>query len=238
MFKVVSWGMGVQSTCFPFMMKDGLLERCDLVGVADTGSERLESLALIEVVRPMGEEMGIDVRIATSHLGKLHEYYQSKGAFPMIGAKHCTVKFKIRPLRRVIREYVGDGGGKPLAEVWLGITTDEDHRMHESDVKWVQNRYPLLELGWSRQDCVDYLASKGLEVRKSGCFMCPYQSGDEWMDIRENYPDLWNKSLDLEDAYFAERPERWKGLRYDGKKLRDDLESFAASKCSSGGCFI
>ena len=110
--------------------------------------------------------------------------------------------------------------------------------MHESDVKWVQNRYPLIELGWSRQDCVDYLNSKGLEVRKSGCFMCPYQGGDEWMDIRENHPELWNMSLDLEDAYFEQRSERWKGLRYDGKKLRDDLESFAASKCSSGGCFI
>lgn len=238
MFKVASIGLGVQSSCFPFMIQDGILEPCDLGAVADTGSERPESMALIDVLKPLFESMGIEFRIAKSHLGKLHEYYQSKGAITMIGAKHCTVKFKIRPLRRLIREYVGNSGGTQLAEVWLGITTDEDHRMHDSDVKWVQNRYPFIELGWSRQDCIDYLRSKNLEVRKSGCFMCPYQSGDEWVDIRENHPELWNLSLSLEDTYFSERPERWKGLRYDGKKLRDDLESFAASKCSSGGCFI
>lgn len=237
-FKVASWGMGVQSTCFPFMMQDGILEKCDLFGTSDTGSERPESLELIKLVKPMLDDMGIEFRIAKSHLGKLHEYYESRNAIPMIGAKHCTAKFKIRPLRRVIREYVGNGAGKKLAEVWLGITTDEDHRATESDVKWVQNRYPLLELGWSRQDCIDYLDTKGIQVRKSGCFMCPYQSGDEWLDIKNNFPDLWNKSLSLEDAYFSARPERWKGLRYDGKKLRDDLESFASTKCSSGGCFI
>ena len=237
-FQVASWGMGVQSTCFPYMVQDGLLEGFDLMAVSDTGSERPESLAMLEPMRRMVEGMGLEFRVAHSHLGKLHEYYQSKGAIPMIGAKHCTAKFKIRPIRRVIREYVGNGAGKQLAEVWLGITTDEKHRAGESDVKWITNRYPLLELGWSRQDCVDYLESKGVAVRKSGCFMCPYQNGDEWLDVRDNHPSLWQASLDLEDAYFTERPQRWKGLRYDGKRLRDDLESFASSKCDSGGCFI
>ena len=80
MLKVVSWGMGVQSTCFPYMMQDGLLDRCDLVAVGDTGSERPESLELIKVVKPMVEGMGIDFRIARSHLGKLHEYYEPSGS--------------------------------------------------------------------------------------------------------------------------------------------------------------
>jgi hypothetical protein len=100
------------------------------------------------------------------------------------------------------------------------------------------NRFPLLEKNLSRNDCLDYLKDNGLEVIKSGCFMCPYQSGDEWLDIRDNFPDLWNRALTLEDSYFEARPERWKGLRHDGKRLRDDLESFASSKCDSGGCFI
>ena len=238
-FKVLSYGGGVQSTAMILMIRDGVLPKPDLIVFADTGSERPETIALIEnVIRPIVVEMGIDFRIARSHLGALDEYYRNAGALPMIGMRHCTAKFKIRPIRKVIREYVGNVRGVKAAEAWLGITTDEAQREGESDVKWIANRYPLLEMNISRQDCIDYLDAQGFEVVKSGCFMCPYQSGDEWVSVRDNYPSLWNRSLSLEAAYFKKRPHRWKGLRYDGKRLTDNLDSFASSKCDSGGCFI
>ena len=138
----------------------------------------------------------------------------------------------------MIREYVGPGGGRPLAEVWLGITTDEEHRESESDVKWCVNKFPLLERGISRQDCMDLLETNGVEVVKSGCTMCPYQSGAEWLKMRTEHPDHWARALAMEDAYFTQRPNRWKGLRYDGKRLTDPLEEFAATKCDAGACFI
>lgn len=238
-FQVLSYGGGVQSTAMILMIRDGMLEKPDLIIFADTGSERPETLHLVEnIIQPIIKEMGIDFRIATSHLGRLDDYYREAAALPIIGTRHCTAKFKIRPIRRIIREYVGNGRGVALAQAWLGITTDEAHREGESDVKWVANRYPLLEMDISREDCVNYLAQRGFEVVKSGCFMCPYQSGDEWLSVREDYPDLWDRALAMEHAYFTARPQRWKGLRHDGKRLADDLESFAASKCENGGCFI
>jgi 3'-phosphoadenosine 5'-phosphosulfate sulfotransferase (PAPS reductase)/FAD synthetase len=239
MFRFLSYGGGVQSTAMLLMIRDGLLPKPDAVIFSDTGSERKETMELIESkVKPLCESMDLPFHIVESHLGRLDDYYRSRNAIPIIGTRHCTAKFKIRPIRRFVRTIVGNGRGKLLAECWLGITTDESHRESVSDVKWMANRFPLLEKNLSRNDCLDYLKDNGLEVIKSGCFMCPYQSGDEWLDIRDNFPDLWNRALTLEDSYFEARPERWKGLRHDGKRLRDDLESFASSKCDSGGCFI
>jgi len=238
-FRVLSLGGGVQSSAMIYMVEDGLIEKPDLVIFSDTGSEKPETIELIKnQLEPLLNKLGIEFRMARSHLGRLDEYYKSKSAIPMIGFRHCTAKFKIRPIRRVIREYVGNGKGKQLAEAWLGITTDEDQRAGKSEVKWIQNRFPLLEIGWSRQDCLDYLETKKVKVVKSGCFMCPYSSGAEWVNIKENYPDLWNRSLELEAAYFENRPHRTKGLRYDKLKLTDSLTKFGASKCDNGGCFI
>ena len=239
MFRFLSYGGGVQSTAMILMIKDGLIEKPDAIIFSDTGSERVETKELIEnQIEPLCRSLNVPFHTVTSHLGKLDEYYKSRNAIPIIGTRHCTQKFKIRPIRRFVRTIVGNGRGKLLAECMLGITTDESHRESESDVIWMRNSFPLLEMGISRQDCLDYLSNNGLQVIKSGCFMCPYQSGDEWLEIRESFPELWDRALTLEDSYFKARPERWKGLRYDGKRLRDDLESFASSKCDSGGCFI
>jgi len=221
------------------MIKNGDLPRPDLVIFSDTGAERPETMDLIaEHIIPLCTAMDLQFDIVRSHLGRLDEYYRSRGAIPMIGARHCTAKFKIRPIRRHIREIVGNARGKLLAEAWLGITTDEAHRESVSDVRWIQNRFPLLEREISRQDCLDYLDREGYNVIKSGCFMCPYQSSQEWLEVREAYPELWKRALALEDQYFAQRPERWKGLRHDSKRLRDHLDEFEMSKCDSGGCFI
>jgi len=239
MFTVLSYGGGVQSTAMLLMVRDGVLERPDIVIFADPGIERPETMEMIgSKVIPMLKEIGVEFRIVTSHLGRLDDYYREHAALPIIGTRHCTAKFKIRPIRKAIREYVGKGAGKPLAEVWLGITTDESQRESESDVKWCVNRFPLLEKGISRQDCIDLLELNGLDVVKSGCAMCPYQSGAEWLRVKTEHPDLWNRAITLEEAYFTARPHRWKGLRYDGKRLTDDLSTFAASKCDSGACFV
>ena len=239
-FKVLSLGGGVQSTAMLYLVQDGVLSKPDIVIFADTGSEMPETYKLInDVIKPLCRNINVNFEIVKSHLGhSLDEYYKSRSVIPVIGVSHCTAKFKIRPIRRKIREYVGNGRGKKLAECWLGITTDENQRESISDVKWVSNVFPLLELNYSRNDCINYLTSKGLKVEKSGCFMCPYNSSEKWVRVKNNYPELWKRALDLEDTYFENRPYRYKGLRDDGKKLRQPLTNFSKSKCDSGGCFI
>ena len=237
-YRFISCGGGVHSVVLIHKAIEGEL-KVDAIIMADPGIERPETIELIESkVKPLLKDKGIPFHMVTSHLGPLQDYYISKHALPLIGTRHCTSKFKIRPIRRFVRSIVGNRRGKKLAECLLGITTDEGHREGESDVQWMVNEYPFIEWGMSRQDCIDYLNRIGWDVVKSGCVMCPYQSGQSWIEVRDQYPDLFQIALDMEKAYFDNRPNRWKGLRYDGKRLTEPLVDFAASKCSSGGCFI
>lgn len=237
--QVFSCGMGVQTCAMALMIKRGILPRPDIGIFADTGAEKPESIALLhDFMIPLFEDLGIPFKVVTAKYGRIDDYYRNLGAIPMIGFRACTEKFKITPIRKHIRTIVGNRNGKQLAQCWLGITTDESHREFESDVKWITNTFPLLERGISRTDCHEILAEEGLEVIKSGCFMCPYNNGEEWIKVRDGDPELWQRALSLEAAYFEKWPDRWKGLRADKKRLTEPLEDFARSKCSSGGCFI
>ena len=90
--------------------------------------------------------------------------------------RQCTSNFKIKPIRLKLRELCGMSARSRLPtgyviEQWMGITTDEAHRMRESDVQFLVNRYPLIELGMSRADCMnwwrEHFPDKALE--KSSC---------------------------------------------------------------------
>ena len=63
-------------------------------------------------------------------------------------------------MRRKIRTLLGLTKGQRVpsataVELWLGISTDEAIRMKPSRDRWIQNRYPLIEAGMSRRDCMD-----------------------------------------------------------------------------------
>ena len=97
-----------------------------------------------------------------------------------------------------------------VAEMWLGITTDEWQRMKDADVKWVKNRFPLIERRMSRMDCITWLESKDLPVPdKSGCVFCPFTNNKTWSKMKKNNPN------DFEIAVKAD-----KALRDIGKKIK------------------
>ena len=77
----------------------------------------------------------------------------------------------------------------------LGIASDEEERVQKE-----QNiRYPLIEWGWTEQDCVNYLNEKKLlnplyqNLKRLGCYFCPKQNDfAKWLTWK-NYPELWEK---------------------------------------------
>lgn len=244
--QVLSFGGGVQSTAMLLYIKDGLLPKPDLVIHADTGAEMPETVKHIEEwVIPFCEKIGLPFQIVDSHRGTIYDDYFKKGAIPIMGQRSCTANFKIAPQRRAIRKIVGAGGGKLLAECWLGITTDEERRRSKSNVKWCGITFPLLDLHRvSREDCLTRLAKEGLEVFKSGCFHCPYAGSNFYIELREKHNDLFLQALALESNAENRVLERsGKPLRMglvQGKKLSDlDNLKLPDSQCDSGaGCFI
>lgn len=246
--QVLSFGGGVQSTAMILLILEGKLPKPDIIIHSDTGSEMPYTHKLIDEIKPLIQKMNIPFEIVTSHHGKLHEYYKSKNSVPVVGIRSCTVNFKILPQRRLIRKIVGNKNGKLLAECWLGITTDESRRKTESELKWIGNKFPLLELNISRKDCIEINKKYNLNVKKSGCFLCPY-GGKKWfISLYRNNPELFKICQEMEEAYQIKHGNKM-GLVpsiNDIKNLKfHDLFSFGSeiitldeSSCDSGGCFL
>lgn len=197
---VLSAGGGIQSSALILMAVKGLIQKPDLVIFADTGSEMPSTIKTIGILQDLCHDAGIKFEIVQH--GILYEDYMEKGLLPRIGNSSCTMKYKINPIRRYLRANQDETGPKPWSEVWIGITTDESHRARESDVQWIENKFPLIDLGYSRKDCIHWLNEnyQDLKIEKSGCFHCHFNKSQHWVDLRENHPDLFKLSIDMENA--------------------------------------
>jgi hypothetical protein len=237
--QVLSYGGGTQSTAMLIMMKEGLIPKVDVVIHADTGSELPETVAFIETAKEYVENvLKIPFVIVNSHRGTLHDDYMRHSNIPIIGTRSCTGNFKILPQRRFIRMIVGKRN-KLLAECQLGITTDESRRRTEGDVQWCGLKYPLLDVyPTTRDECIDLNSKHGWKVAKSGCFCCPYQGGKQWLELKNNYPDLFQIAVEMENKKMRVKGGRL-GL-YQERRLSDlDNITLEESQCGSGaGCFI
>lgn len=247
--QVLSLGGGTQSTAMILLVQEGRLPRPDWVIFADTGSELPFTLDIISRCQEICESLDIEFRTVRSPKGDLHQAYLNQGGLPVIGIRTCTTEWKIRPIYREIRSLVGMGRGKVLASSWIGITTDEDHRATPSEHKWIERKYPLLDLGWSRDDCVQYCESQDFQVQKSGCFCCPYQPVHQWEDLQKNNNEFFQIALEME------RAARARGFSGGLLRSRESIERFnhthtledfgleitgsPVTKCDpGGGCFL
>lgn len=208
--RVLSLGAGVQSTTLALMAARGDLGAMpDCAIFADTGDEPLavyEHLAWLmspgvlpypvhvtKCEKPLGIALveGDDAARIPFHVGA--------GG---LGARQCTRNWKLRPIRRKTRELLGAtprGGVKGVAEMWIGISTDEVARIKPSGVGYTYNRHPLIEARMSRQDCFAWLRDRQYRIpHKSRCVYCPYQSNAEWLSLTAE-PTEWAQAVALDE---------------------------------------
>jgi len=111
--------------------------------------------------------------------------------------RQCTKDFKLRPIRRKLRELAN---GEP-SESWIGISFDEYHRMKQSDVKWVSNRYPLVDHKITRWDCIAWLKEHGYPIpMKSSCVFCPYHDDGLWRELQRDHPADFERAVTVDRA--------------------------------------
>lgn len=61
-------------------------------------------------------------------------------------------------------------------------------------------RFPLIEWGWYREQCVATILAAGLPVPpKSACFFCPSSKKSEIIQLSRRNPDLYRRALAMED---------------------------------------
>lgn len=77
---------------------------------------------------------------------------------------------------------------------YIGYDAGETRRKENADRKVETKfsyRYPLIEWGWHREECLQVISDAGLKSPgKSACFFCPSSRPREIVDLYEQYPDL------------------------------------------------
>ena len=218
---VISLGGGVQSSVMALMASGSAFDRVpDCAIFADTKWEPPSIYAHLEwlgsqlrfplYVVDNGRSLREDVKALTNHSGSpryidIPVYLKGRdGQGDGIGRRQCTDSYKIRPIRSRIREMLGLRPRQRVpagttVDLWLGISTDEAIRMKTSRDRWIENRYPLIEEGMSRRDCLAWWKERyDRPLERSACVACPFQSRNRWFETKRRWPELFAEAVEID----------------------------------------
>ncbi len=261
--RTFSFGGGVQSTAVLVLAAMGQVQY-DTFLFANVGndSENPATLEYVETVaKPYAAAYGIELLElqrkrrngdAVTLLGTLQASQRSidipaymAGGAP--GNRNCTGQFKIK----VIARWQAARLAGERAVLGLGISMDEIQRARtNSGYAWQELEYPLLDLRMNRRDCVKVIQDSGLPVPpKSSCWFCPFHRRDEWMQLKRNTPELFDKAVALENTLNERRAMLGKDNIYlhsslvpleraVGDQMVFNFEEPNDMPCDTGHCFI
>jgi hypothetical protein len=173
-------------------------------------------------------------RKATTHYTTLEGNCLSNETLPSeaFNLGSCSCKWKHEPMDRFLHGYKRpkkpgwlerNDFGKPIKLIGYDATETKSGKR----AKWAKVsddgvaflKFPLVEWGWSREDCIREIAAEGLPVpMKSACFFCPNQKPCELRYMADKHPELFLRALRIEEV--ARRGRH--GLRkVDGLWSRD-----------------
>jgi hypothetical protein len=160
-----------------------------------------------------------------------------------LAKRQCTRNFKIRVIRRSVRNALGLGARSYIApgtvEQWIGISTDEADRMKPAGVKFMVNRFPLIERRMNRWDCARWLLRRYDRVApKSACIYCAFRSDEQWLRQMREQPAERAKAVAVDAALRTpENIARFRGRLFLHASCRPlaeiDFASLVAAKKES-----
>ena len=157
-----------------------------------------------------GRSLREDVKALTNHSGNrgyvdIPVYLKGRdGEGDGIGRRQCTDSYKIRPIRRKVRELLGLEKRQRVpagtaVELWLGISTDEAIRMKTSHDRCISNRYPLIEADMSRRDCLAWWKERyDRPLERSACVACPFRSRSRWVETKRRWPEMFAEAVEID----------------------------------------
>lgn len=204
---IASFGAGTDSTA----MICGMVERgekLDHIVFADPGAEKPATYDHVRTFSDWlvkhGQPAVTTVRRAGAIVAdkglahSLEDECLMRGQLPGIayGFKSCSDKWKMQPFRTWLKAQALES-----VTVCIGYDAGEAHRAAKGDEyeSGYAKRYPLIEWGWSRDDCIAAIRRAGLEQPgKSSCFFCPSSRKSEVIQLAKQHPDLMARAIKLE----------------------------------------
>ena len=171
---------------------------------------------------------------------KLSDELKKNGTVPQYGGVHrCALKFKAwvieqwleTNLRGRARHAIGynaeETGRIARSEyafgerIAFGFNADERNRISRSCEYNTLSReafYPLLEWGWDRPACIDYILSVlGVTWKKSACVYCPFNAlRDDAIERQREHPHQVADAMRIEHLSLALNP---RATLYKGRSL-------------------
>lgn len=260
MIKVLNLGWGVQSWTLAAMVALGELEQVDFAIHSDTTWERSATYDFARQWGPWLEQRGVPV-ITVSDVEQARKVWTDKTDIPAFTAgagvdgqlrRQCTGRWKITPIREFISAELERQGIRKtpgIVEQWLGISLDEWHRAKDPDVRYIRHRYPLLDRGMTRADCVAWLGRNGLPVPpKSACVFCPYHNRLAWQEMKRQGGADWEIALQVDAQIRNVRPPYPLFVHPARKPLAEAVDipedhgmaqpGLFDIECDSGHCFL
>jgi 3'-phosphoadenosine 5'-phosphosulfate sulfotransferase (PAPS reductase)/FAD synthetase len=101
----------------------------------------------------------------------------------------------------------------------IGFALDESKRTKSKNLENKKVRFPLIEYGVTEEQAIAYCRLKGYDwdglyddFDRVSCFCCPLQKINDLRTLRNKYPELWNKMLEMDSL----TPNHNRGFRmYD-----------------------
>ena len=221
-FRSLSLGAGVQSTVLALMAERGEygLTKPDVAIFADTGWEPpsvyehldwLSKQLSFEVVRVSAGNIKDNILAGTSPDGNnylgIPAFLINADGSRAVAARQCTAKYKVKPINSYLRGRLGFEPGRRApkhiqVEIWMGISADEALRQKLSREEWATNRYPLVELGFSRAQLLNWFTENypGQYLPRSSCIGCPYRTDGEWKWLKSNFPESFQEAVFVDRA--------------------------------------
>jgi 3'-phosphoadenosine 5'-phosphosulfate sulfotransferase (PAPS reductase)/FAD synthetase len=187
---------------------------------SDTGAELEEVYDFLNKLEAfLGKEI---VRLSSGqdfeHWLKVHN-----GFLPSPKQRWCTREMKIKPFEK----FVGDD---PVVS-YIGIRADENREGYISHKDTIKAVFPFVEDDIVREDVFQLLEDTvGIPEyykwrSRSGCYFCFFQRQDEWLGLKNNHPEKFEKAKEFENRIRE---------KYDWKDGKIDFDGHGYTWSSQG----
>jgi 3'-phosphoadenosine 5'-phosphosulfate sulfotransferase (PAPS reductase)/FAD synthetase len=162
----------------------------------DTGKELPETYEYIERLEAILGR-GVTKTTVKDSFDKWLKVYG--GMLPSNHRRWCTKMLKLKPFE----DYIGDD---PVLN-YVGLRADEKRVGYISHKANITAVYPFREDGLIREDIIRILEESGLGLprymdwgrTRSGCYFCFYQQSIEWVRLKQNHPELFERAKEYEE---------------------------------------
>lgn len=219
-YVVVSFSGGKDSTAMVLHMIE-IGEHIDEIVCCDTYKEFPAMYKHIEKVKNIVECAGVKFTILRSEktfdylmfehpVQRKNEKLIGNLGYSWAGPRNrwCTSKLKVD----VINKYFSTISKEFNLIQCVGIAVDEGYRLERENNRAKNMRHPLVEWGWTEEQCLKYCYDKGFDwegiyetFRKENsrcprisCWCCPLQSIADLRILYKHFPDLWEQLKDMD----------------------------------------